>query len=482
MTNEIPDTAKVSGCGDQRRVLSFVIAHLPLVILPGCNLAPKYEPPQVALPVHFKTSGPWREARPKDHDARGNWWRVFGDSRLSALMQRAETNSPSLEIAMHKVDEARALARADRADLFPLVSFDASAKRSRGSGSIEHSFAGGVTTTRIKNTLDLEYELDLWGKLRNQAAAARAGTEAAEADYRHVLLTLQSEIALNYFALRSQDAEIALLKRAIDVRAKALDLAKARFKQGDTAQLDVAQAETELAAARAEAVGLEKKRAELDHAIALLTGTTPSVLSQSAAPLRGSPPAVPSAVPSDLLERRPDIAAAERLMAEENARIGVARAALFPSVKIGISDGGETSYLKKLVDAASHVWGLGPELEWPVFDGGRRGALTDARREKYLQAAASYRETVLKAVRDVEDALSGIAVLTRQAAAQAETVAGAQKTVDLAEKRYGAGLVAYYEVLDAQRTLLRAEQELTRINGERFLSTVLLIKALGGGW
>ena len=455
---------------------------LLLVILAGCNVAPKYEPPQVSLPAHFKTSGPWREARPRDGEARGAWWRLFGDARLTALMQRAEANSPSLEVAMHKVDEARALARADRADLLPFVAWDTSVRRSRSSGTIQNSFAGGRTVTRMKSALDLEYELDFWGKLRNQSAASRSKAESAEADYRNVLLTLQGELALNYFALRSQDAEIALLKRAIELRDKALDLAKARFKQGDTAQLDVAQAETELAAARSEAIGLEKKRAELDHAIALLAGTTPSELSQSTSPLTGTPPSVPSSVPSDLLERRPDIAAAERIMAEQNALIGVARAALFPSVKIGLADGTETSFIKKLGDAASHIWGLGPDVQWPIFDGGKRSAQTDAQRAKYLQSAASYRETVLKAVRDVEDALSGISVLKRQAAMQDQTVTGAQKTVELAEKRYTAGLVAYYEVLDAQRTLLRAEQELTRINGEQFLSTVLLIKALGGGW
>ena len=482
MKNETPDAEGVK-CGRANlRLLSFVILHSSFVILPGCNVAPKYEPPQVALPQHFKTSGPWREAKPRDKDSRGTWWRLFGDNRLTSLMQRAEANNPSLEAVMHQVDEARALARADRADLLPFVSSNSSAVRAHDSGTIANRFAGGSTTTRIRTTLDLEYELDFWGKLRNQSAAANASAEAAEADYRSALLTLQGDLALVYFTLRSQDAQIALLRRAIELRRKAVDLANARFKQGDTAQLDVAQAETELAEVESEAIGLEKSRARLDHAIALLAGTTPSELSQSASPLIGAPPGVPSSVPSDLLERRPDIAAAERLMAEENLRIGVARAAMFPSVKIGLYGGGETSYIKKLADAASHVWGVGPDVQWPVFDGGKRRAETDAQRAKYLQSAASYRQTVLEAVRDVEDALSGISVLKRQLAKQNETVAGAQKTVELAEKRYAAGLVAYYEVLDAQRTLLRVEQEATRINGELFLSTVLLIKALGGGW
>ena len=482
MKNETPHAEKMTRRGLKWRLLSFVILHLSFVIVPSCNVAPKYEPPQVALPPHFKTSGPWREAKPRDKESRGTWWRLFGDARLTALMQRAEANNPSLEAVMHQVDEARALARADRADLLPFVSSNSSAVRAHDSGTIANRFAGGSTTTRIRTTLDLEFELDLWGKLRNQSAAADASAEAAEADYRSALLTLQGDLAVVYFTLRSQDAQIALLKRAIELRRKAVDLANARFKQGDTAQLDVAQAETELAEVESEAIGLEKSRSRLDHAIALLAGTTPSELSQSASPLVGAPPGVPSSVPSDLLERRPDIAAAERLMAEENLRIGVARAAMFPSVKIGLYGGGETSYIKKLADAASHVWGVGPDVQWPVFDGGKRRAETDAQRAKYLQSAASYRQTVLEAVRDVEDALSGISVLKRQLAKQNETVAGAQKTVELAEKRYAAGLVAYYEVLDAQRTLLRVEQEATRINGELFLSTVLLIKALGGGW
>ena len=484
MTNEMPEQPGVRG-GLKWPLLPFVILHsFPLcgIILASCNLAPKYDPPRAALPARFKTSGPWREASPKDGGARGNWWHLFGDARLTALMDRAEADSPSLERVMHKVGEARALARADSADLLPFVSSNSSAVRARDSGTIKNRFAGGSTTTRIRSTLDLEYELDFWGRLRNQSAAANAGAEGAEADYRSALLSLQGQLAANYFVLRSQDAQIALLKRTIEVRRKAVDLAKARFKQGDTAQLDVAQAETELAEVEAEAVGFEKSRARLDHSIALLAGTTPSGLSQSASPLVGAPPAVPSSVPSDLLERRPDIAAAERLMAGENLRIGVARAAMFPSVKIGLYGGGETSYIKKLADAASHVWGVGPDVQWPVFDGGKRRAETDAQRARYLQAAAAYRETVLEAVRDVEDALSDISVLKRQLAKQNETVAGAQKTVELAEKRYAAGLVAYYEVLDAQRTLLRVEQEATRINGEQFLSTVLLIKALGGGW
>jgi multidrug efflux system outer membrane protein len=293
---------------------------------------------------------------------------------------------------------------------------------------------------------------------------------------------LQGEIALNYFALQAQDEAIALLKRTIALRQKAVDLAQTRFKQGDVAQLDVAQADTELAATQSEAIGLEKKRHELEHALALLLGRTPSEFDLPSMSLSNKPPSVPRSLPSDLLERRPDIAAAERTMASLNAEIGVAKAAMFPSIKLGVLGGTESSLVKKLASSASRVWGIGPDIQLPVLDAGKNQAKIEAARARYDESAATYRATVLKAVNEVEDALSSIDVLQRQRAVQQQTVESAQRTVELAQKRYDAGLVAFFEVLDAQRTLLRAEQEATVIDGDLFLNTVLLIKALGGGW
>ena len=461
---------------------SMLRRFLPFLLLASCNFAPKYQKPSVALPASFKTSGPWRMATPGDHQPRGNWWGRFGDSRLGGLMKQAEAANPTLEVALHRVEEARALARADRAELYPSLGFTGSVWRTRSSGTVQGSSSAGRTITRDRGTLDVSYEPDLWGRVRNQARAGEANAEAEQARHRSVLLSLQGELAANYFALQAQDAEISMLKRAIGLRQKALDLARSRFKQGDAAQLDVAQAETELAAAESESIGLEKRRAELEHAIALLVGRTPSEFSLPDVPLEGRPPAVPKAVPTDLLERRPDIAAAEREMAAQNARIGVARAAVYPSVKIGLNAGLETSFIEQVAKAASKVWGLGPDIQWPIFDAGQRKAETDAARAVYDQMTAQYSATVLAAVREVEDALSGVDVLARQSAAQERTVESAQRTVELAQKRYEAGLVAYFEVLDAQRTLLRAEVDAVRTKGEHFLSTVLLIKALGGGW
>ncbi len=454
----------------------------PLLLLTSCNLAPKYLAPAPKLPAQFKTSGPWRIAKPSDHTERGNWWSNFHEPKLSELMQQAETANPNLEVALHRVEEAQALARADRAELFPSLDLNVSSKRTRSSGTVQGSSSAGRTITRHRGALDAGYELDFWGSVRNQARAGAAEAEAEAARYRNVLLSLQGEIALNYFALQAQDAGVDLLQRTILIRQKAVDLARSRFNQGDAAQLDVAQAETELASAESEAIGLEKRRAELEHAIALLLGKTPSEFSLPSRALQGAPPTVPTSVPSDLLERRPDIAASEREMAAQNARIGIARAALFPSVKIGANAGLETSFLDQLSKASSKVWGVGPEMHLPIFDAGKRSAEVDASKAVYEQTAARYRSTVLTAVREVEDALSGIHVLARQSAAQTRTVEAAQRTVDLAQKRYAAGLVAYFEVLDAQRTLLRSEVEAVRTKGEHFLSTVLLIKALGGGW
>jgi NodT family efflux transporter outer membrane factor (OMF) lipoprotein len=459
----------------------FILALLPLV-LATCNVGPKYSKPDAKLPAEFKTSGVWKLAKPADQQARGTWWRLFGDSRLNDLMREAEAANASLEIAKHNVEEAKALARADSAALFPTLDLNTSAKRNRNSGNISYSSSGGRSVTHLHASLDASYEPDFWGKVRNSITASEANAEAVEANYRSALLSLQGELALNYFALQAQDETIALLKRTTATRQKGVDLAKARFKQGDTAQLDVAQAETELASTQSEAIGLETKRHALEHAIALLLGKTPSQFSLPEMELPDRAPSVPHSVPADLLQRRPDIAAAEREMASLNAEIGVARAALFPSVKLGLTGGTESSFIEKIANIASRIWGLGPELDLPLFDGGKRHANIDAAKARYDGATAKYRDTVLKAVRDVEDALSAIEVRQRQRTFQEQTVAAARRTVELAQKRYDAGLVAYYEVLDAQRTQLHAEQEATVISAELFTNHVLLIKALGGGW
>jgi multidrug efflux system outer membrane protein len=458
---------------------------LPIILLvaQGCNLAPKSTMPDLKLPVEFKTQGPWKVAQPKDHETRGNWWRLFGDAKLNELMAEAEGASPTLEIARQRVQEARALARADRAGLLPFATVTNSIRRDRSSGAMAFQFAGGRSRNTILNQLDFSYELDFWGKNRNTAKAGMLRSEAVEADWQGVRLGLLSELAMNYFALRTQDAQIAQLRRTVEVRARSADLARTRFAQGDIAQVDVAQAETDHAETQAEAIGLERQRGELEHAIALLLGRVPSAFTLPAIPISGSPPSLPRSVPSTLLERRPDIASAERVMAATNAEIGVARAAFFPSITLGLSGGTQTSFIEKIADSHARVWGLGPAaIEWPLLRGGAVKANSDAAKARYEQSAASYRQTVLAAMRDAEDALTALDVLRRQSAAQDATVASASKALELSQKRYDSGLVAYYEVLDARRTQLRAERESTRLRGELFVATTMLVKALGGGW
>lgn len=462
-----------------------VFAFLPsaCLLLVGCNVAPKYFAPKSDLPTEFKTQGPWRTARPSDAEARGDWWRFFGDARLSQLMQEAETASPTLDVARHRVTEARALARADKAGLFPFATITNSVERTRGSETMAAQFAGGRSRTSIVNALDFNYELDFWGRNRNLSKAGRSRADAAEADLQNARLIMLSELAMNYYALRVQDAQIALLRRTVAVRERTADMARKRFAQGDIAQIDVAQAETDLAETQAEAIGLERPRAELEHAIALLVGKVPSQLHLPAAPITGTPPSLPHSVPSSLLERRPDIASAEREMAALNAEIGVAKAAYFPTITIGLRGGTQTSFYDLMDNNSSRIWGLGPAaVEWPLLRGGGVKATHDATKARYDQAAGTYRQTVLAAMRDAEDALSALNVLRRQTAAQNVTVTSASKALELAQKRYDSGLVAYYEVLDAQRTQLRAEREATRLKGELYLASVLLVKALGGGW
>ena len=452
--------------------------------LAGCNLAPAPPALEPVLPAHYSSDGPWRPASPADDGPRGAWWKVFGDSRLAGLLAGVATANPDLEAAAKRVEEARALARADDAALFPFLSGTGAVHRNRSSGTLANNFAGGRTRTSVRLTLDFDYELDLWGRVRNQARASSERAEAVEGDRCSAVLSLQGEMALDYYALRSQDAEIDLLIRTVALRQRTVQLAKARFKQGDTAQIDVAQAETELASTQSESIGLERRRRELLHALARLQGLVPGQFDLAPIPMdaEAQPPTIPSSVPSQLLERRPDIAAAARRVAAANAEIGVARAAWFPKISLRANGGGESSAVSLLTSAASRVWILGPDLDWPVFEAGRRRAEVEAAKARCEVAGAEYRSIVLQAVGEVEDALSALEVLRRQSMAQQATVGAAQRTVDLAQKRYDSGLVPFFEVLDAQRTLLRSQQEATRLQGERFAASVILVKALGGGW
>jgi multidrug efflux system outer membrane protein len=467
------------------RPFRFLLTALALT-LPGCVLGPDYRRPDTAaqLPDGFKAPDGWQIARPADGDAKGDWWKNFRDSRLNGLMDQAMANNQSLRAAFLRVEQARTVVRAGTAGLLPSLSLDPSAYRERRSATVRTGEGGvpGRTTTNLALPLVLDYEVDLWGRLRRLLEAARAEAEASDADYHNVMLALQADLAANYFSLRALDREIEILREGIDLRKKSLNLNRKRLEAGDIDEVDVSRAETEVSSTESEVLGLLKTRAEFENALAVLSGAPSSDFSVSPAPLTAPPPAIPGALPADLLERRPDVAQAERVVQAENARIGVAKAAFYPSLRLGGRAGLESASLDKLFRADSRTWGLGPEISVPIFEGGKNKAELERSRFRYEETVASYRQTVLNAVREVDDALAGTSLLARQFEAQQRTVVSAARTVELSQQRYDAGLVAFFDVVDAQRTALDAQRTAARIQGTRHLATIALVKALGGDW
>lgn len=451
------------------------------LLLAGCTLGPNYVKPDAPVPLSFKEGAPWTEAAPQDQLAKGPWWELYGDPVLNKLQSRAAAANQQLKGAVARLDQARALARVSKADLTPRLDLRPTAQRGRFTAE-QSGVAGGLTANNVSLPLDLSYEVDLWGRVRRSIEAATADYQASAADFETVRLTLHAELARNYFALHALDAEIALLERSIELRREALFLVQTRFANGVVSQLDVARAETELATTEAEAIGLNKSRGELEHALAVLLGESPSRFNLAAAPLELQPLNVAPDLPSQLLERRPDVAAAERQMAAANARIGVAKTAFFPAIRLTGSAGYQRGEIASLFDWSSRSWALGPAISLPIFDGGRNSANLDRAKSAHEQAIANYRQQVLVAFQEVEDGLLGLRVLGDQAGVQERAVQAAQKAAELSDKRYRAGMVSYLEVVDSQRTALQTERSAVQILSQRLQTSVLLIKALGGGW
>lgn len=451
------------------------------LLLAGCTLGPNYVKPDAPVPMTFKEGAPWTEAAPRDQLAKGPWWELYRDPVLNDLQSRAAAANQQLKGAVARLDQARALARGSKADLSPQLDLDPTAQRGRFSAE-QTGISGGLTANNFRLPLDLSYEVDLWGRVRRSIEAASADYQASAADFETIRLGLHSEVASNYFALRALDAEIALLGRSIELRREALFLVQARFANGVVSELDVARAETELASTEAEAIGLNKSRGELDHALAVLLGESPSSFNLAAAPLDLQPLNVAPDLPSQLLERRPDVAGAERQMAAANARIGVAKTAFFPAIRLTGSAGYESGEVASLFDWSSRSWGLGPAISLPIFDGGRNSANLERAKSAHEEAVANYRQQVLVAFQEVEDGLLGLRLLSDQAGVQERAVQAAQKAAEFSDKRYRAGMVSYLEVVDSQRTALQSERGAVQILGQRLQTSVLLIKALGGGW
>lgn len=458
-------------------------ACLTTLLLAGCSMAPDYAPPTTVAPAAYKEApAGWTVATPLDHAPRGNWWAMFHDPILDELVGRIEGASPTLAAAVARYDAARAAAGGAASGLYPTVSAGADLTRERTSARRP----GATTSSRFTDATigaTLAYEIDLWGRVRNSVRAASAEADGSAADLESVRLSLQASVADAYFRLRGLDAEAALLRETITAYAKALDLTQARHDGGAASGLDVNRAQTLLSAARAQVSDVANRRAATEHEIAALVGALPSDFSIAAADNGvGSPPAVPAEAPATLLQRRPDVAAAERRIAAANSRIGVARAALFPGVSLGLSGGFESSG-GSLLSSPAGFWALGPiGAALDLFDGGRRRAAVRISRAQFEEAAAIYRDTVLTAFREVEDNLAAARLLTAQATDQNDAAAAAGRTSDLALIRYREGASDYLEVVTAQTAALDAERAAINVQTLRIRTAVALVRALGGSY
>ena len=456
------------------------IAFLLLVGLTGCSMAPDYRPPATPVPRDFKELEGWTAATPMDQAPRGQWWEAFGDPVLNDLEARAEQASPTLAAALARYDQAKAAAGIERADLFPQVKAGGDASRQRLSGN---RFGGNGTAPvyddfSVGATLD--YELDLWGRIRNSVKAARADAQASEADLASARLSLQAAVADAYARLRGLDAEAELLRQTVDAFGKAYRLTTTRHDGGIASGIDVNRAKTVLDNAQAQISAVANERAATEHEIAALVG---AIASDFSIPVRVQPlraPELPVGAPSQLLQRRPDIAAAERRIFAANARIGVARAAFFPTLTLGLSGGYQASH-GELFSKPSSFWGLGPaSAVLALFDGGRRRAGVRMSRAEYEEMTADYRETVLGAFRQVEDALAANRHLADQAVSQRGAATAAGRTSELALTRYRDGASDYLEVVTAQTDALEAQRALLAVQTQRMRASIALVKALGG--
>ncbi|MDR5857549.1 efflux transporter outer membrane subunit [Caballeronia sp. LZ062] len=479
-----------------KRWLGLPALMSALLVVAGCSLAPTYERPDVNAPSAYKETptlspseaGTWKTAQPSEEMMRGEWWALFDDATLNDLERQAQDANQNLKAAAARVKEARAINQTARAGLFPTLDagFGPTREKLSPASQLLPPNANVPAQTLWRAQASVSYEVDLFGRVSNSVQAANADTQQSEALFRSVQLALQADVAQNYFELRERDAELNVYTRTVTLREEALKLAERRFTEGDISELDVARAKSELATARSDAMTVQRLRAASEHSLAVLLGKTPAEFPMAANPLKPLTIHVPPGLPSSLLERRPDIAAAERSMAAANARIGVAKAAFFPSLNLTASGGFESATLGDLFNWSSRTFLLGPfagtMLNLPIFDGGRRkGNLANAR-AIYEEDVANYRQQVLVAFREVEDNLSDLRILETQTATQADAVNASVRAAQLSRTQYTEGAVNYLDVIDAERTVLQSQRAAVQLAGAQAVSTVNLVRALGGGW
>jgi multidrug efflux system outer membrane protein len=470
----------------KRAALSLALTLLGLAA--GCTVGPRYSRPAAPSPAPdaWKTQPPWQEAAPKDSIPKGTWWQIFHDPALDAYEQQLLQANQSLFAARDRLSQARSLARVATADFFPQVSTDPSAGRERYSANRPLSGisqpASAVTQNAFTIPFSLNYEADLFGRVRHNVEAANASLQSTAADLQNVQLVLTAELAADYFTLRELDAEYQVVQDSVAYERKGLDLVNNRHEGGVASGLEVAQQATLLDSTISQLSLVLQTRAQYEHAIAVLVGQSASAFSVPITPLREAPPPVPLGVPSDVLERRPDIATAERTMAYQNAQVGIARTAFYPHITLSGSGGLLSKDLGSLFNASSLIWSVGADAFEPIFQGGRNRANLAAARAAYDQSVANYRQSVLTAFQQVEDGISNLSTLSQALSTQAAAVEDARRALTIANNRYVGGVTTYLDVITAQTTLLNSERLATQLLGQQMVSAVYLVKALGGGW
>jgi multidrug efflux system outer membrane protein len=467
------------------QIAQRVAPLLAALLLAACSTTPELKAPALPTPTAFKESQQpvqaadgtrWKMAQPAEAQPRGQWWLAFRDPALSAMIDQATQANASLAVAAARVKQARALAGLTEADRSIQVGAGIGAQRGRSPLL--------PLASVYQASLSASYEVDLFGRIGANVSAVRADAAASEATYKSVLLALQADVAQTYFRIRATDAELATLGNSADLRAQSVKVNQSRFDNGDIGEFDLVRAKTELAAARAEAIGLQRQRVQLEHALAVLLGKPAAMFAAEANPLLETAllPAIPAGLPSKLLERRPDVTAAQRAMVASNARIGVARAAMFPALTLSAAGGGESDALSNVLKWSSRSWMLGALMSMPIIDGGRNKANV-ARSEAVLEeSVAAYRQNVLVAFAEVEDNLAGLRILAGQSEQVDAGVVLARRSADLAQKLYQAGRSSYLDLLDAQRNLAGVERNAAQLRGSQAVTTVALIRSLGGGW
>ena len=455
-------------------------------LVAGCSVGPNYKRPTAPVAAKWDVAEPWRESAPKDAIPKGQWWTVFHDDDLNSLEQQALAANQTLKVSIARLEQARASAAIQVATLFPTASVAPLAQRQRISGNRPVTGAQVAFRPVTQNTFALpftvNYEVDLFGRRRRSIEAAEAAYQANAADLENVRLLVTSQLGGDYFNLRQLDSELQILNRTVEALQKGLELVNSRHQGGVASGLDVAQEETLLNTTRTQATLLVQQRKQFEDAIAVLIGQPAPDFHLPAKVLNAQPPALDAGLPSDLLERRPDVAEAERQMAVANAQIGIAKAAYYPSLSLFGQGGWQTTDITKLFNAPSALWAVGANVGEQIFTGGARRAQVQFARAGYDANVAGYRETVLTAFQEVQDEITSLGVLGEAEQSQLQAVNAARRTLDISTDRYSGGLVSYLDVVTAQQNLLNDEQELAVIQGQRLVSSVLLVKGLGGGW